>query len=524
MRKSKVYGRVFRSVLVCGALWALWGVRAELPSPRVEPRIAGLEHNKEYMGLLSEDAALREREDSILQVVGELRRQLRETPDEQPRFSQEILELEGRLFDLRNAQGRLVDRINAIEQEWVLANLDAGTPGAPTTAPGLPGTEVPDSLKVRNLVDNLCFRRQLPESDYAALQQAQRLERRAEACRNLYVSNYGRLRDLAAAYAAVDNEAEAVTIHARCDSLQWVNQALSDSLSAMWNYIFDNKNYAYGYVLDGLGAEAVLSRQEEELSKTVRQVASLRGETASDALTDYELRRRMLVTYEAAVADLLTLDAARDSLRGVAARLNGDETYRLPRIVVPERYFLDFDSVAFSSTPKYTTQHPIPECRVYAKGTIYRILLGRFNTKRAAATFRGAYPLSYLIDDEKKWCYYAGGFATLAEAEATQARLKEHGFVRPEIVVWSDGVMRNLSRDPEAGSMAFRVEITGTEALSEEVKAAIAGVAAGRELSRVGQRLFVVGTFDDRAVAERLADAVREADTSLTVEVAEVGQ
>ena len=121
------------------------------------------------------------------------------------------------------------------------------------------------------------------------------------------------------------------------------------------------------------------------------------------------------------MAGVLALDAARDSLRGVAAQLESID-YRLPRVEVAERYFLDYDSVAFSSKPVYSYQNPIPECRVYANGTIYRILLGTFNTKRAAATFRGAYPLFYLINDEGKWCYYAGGFATLAEAEAALRR------------------------------------------------------------------------------------------------------
>jgi len=44
------------------------------------------------------------------------------------------------------------------------------------------------------------------------------------------------------------------------------------------------------------------------------------------------------------------------------------------------------------------------------------------------------------------------------------------------------------------------------------VKQVIAGTAEGRELSRVGQQLFVVGTFEDRAVAERLVEALRQAD------------
>ena len=51
------------------------------------------------------------------------------------------------------------------------------------------------------------------------------------------------------------------------------------------------------------------------------QLSALQGETASDAVADYFLRKRVVVDYEAAVAGVLALDAARDSLRGVAAQL-----------------------------------------------------------------------------------------------------------------------------------------------------------------------------------------------------------
>ena len=84
---------------------------------------------------------------------------------------------------------------------------------------------------------------------------------------------------------------------------------------------------------------------------------------------------------------------------GVAAQLESID-YRLPRVEVAERYFLDYDSVAFSSKPVYSYQNPIPECRVYANGTIYRILLGTFNTKARRRDFPGR--LSALLPDQRR--------------------------------------------------------------------------------------------------------------------------
>lgn len=486
----------------------------------VKARIAGLEKNETYMSLLREDALLQSREDSIVRAVERLRVQLREDPDGRQVYSEEILALENRIFEIRNAKGQLIDRINTIEQEWVLANLDSGAGTATSRHGALP--EIPDSLKVRNLVYNPWFAEQLPPADYAALRRSQQLETAAVDYVNRYFSNYETLKQLAEMYAAVQTESEALELYDRYRTLQGLNRVLADSLAGTWNYIFDNKNYAYGYLLDKLGQESVLSRGEEALSKAQQQLAALRGETASDAVADYFLRKRVLVECEQAVAGVLSLGEAADSLEGVSEQL-ATVDFRLPRIEVAERYFLQYDSVIFTKTSKYSYQNPIPECKVYEHGTIYRILLGTFNTKRAVSTFRGAYPLSYLVNDEDKWCYYTGGFATREEADSVQVVLKKHGFLRPEVVVWNDGVYRNLDREDET-PVAYRVEISGADDLPDAVRQVIAEQADGRELSRVGQQLFIIGTFDDRAVAESLVAAISQADPSLEIKVAETAE
>lgn len=114
-------------------------------------------------------------------------------------------------------------------------------------------------------------------------------------------------------------------------------------------------------------------------------------------MADYFLRKKVLVGYETAVAGLLGLTSARDSLRGVAVQLDGID-FRLPRIDVAQRYFLDYDSIAFSATPKYSYQHPDPRvqglrarddlpypaghvqyqaCRLHVPGGVSALLSGR---------------------------------------------------------------------------------------------------------------------------------------------------
>lgn len=135
------------ALLLCG--------EAVAQQPAVQARIAGLESNEEYMSLLRRDAQLQVREDSIVRVVSGMRHRLHDEPDNRQRYTQEILRLESLIFDLRTAKGRLIDRINAIEQEWVLANLNSASASEPSSAAEV---SIPDSLKVRNLVYNSYFR------------------------------------------------------------------------------------------------------------------------------------------------------------------------------------------------------------------------------------------------------------------------------------------------------------------------------------------------------------------------------
>lgn len=483
--------------------------------PPVEARIAGLEGNAGYMSLLEEDARLQMREDSVVNAVEGMRRQLRENPAEGRTLGDEILELENRIFEIRTAKGRLIDKINAIEQEWVLANLNGAASSPAASQPEVP--QIPEAQKVRNLVENACFREELPEADHAALQQAQRLETQAARCAERYFANYETLDQLAEAYREATAESEAVEIYERYTTLTEVNRALADSLSDVWNYVFDNKSYAYGYLLDKMGREELLAEQEEAAAKTARTLSALSGETVSDKVTDYFLRKQLLLSYERSVAGLLGFAQAADSLHGAAERLKTVEYGRPPQ-ALEERYFLEYEAVGFSSPSKYNARQPIPECRIYTRGTIYRILLGTFNTQRPVSTFRGAFPLSYEVNDAGKWCYYAGGFATRQEAEEAQAQLRKRGFARPEIVMWHDGEYRNITADGEVAAETFRIEIASVPPLSEEVRQALAEAAPEAVVSRAGQK-FLVGMFDDRAVAERAAAAVRRAAPDLEIKV-----
>lgn len=488
---------------------------------RVESRIAGLEQNSEYMTLLEEEATLQMREDSISSAMIRIRKQLREDPTNRQQYAAEILQAENHIFEVRNAKGRIINRINTIEQEWVLKNLDVtlARQQAEQQAQGV----IPDSLKRRNLVENRPFAQHLTRQDLNSLRQAQRNEMRAVDFVNRFLANYLSMGEAATAYAEVPTEAEAILLQQQIDSLAMINEDLADSLAEQWDDIYDNKCYAYDYLMEALRKEEQLDRQQERHARTMREIRSLEGQTASDALVDYFLRKQALVDYEISVAEALALGEAVDSLRGVREQVTTVE-FRLPPVQVEERIFIDYDTLTFASRPQYSAQKPIPEVKHYQRGTIYRVLLGTFSTKRPVTIFRGTAPICYEKTEEGKWRYYAGGFATQEEAVAAQERLRKRGFLRPEVVVWIDDKYRNLAEEPlpTATLAGFRLEINDVENLSEEVLSALRTAHPEAEVSRIGASRYIIGTFDERTAAEAAATSMRAADGSLQINIVEL--
>lgn len=221
------------------------------------------------------------------------------------------------------------------------------------------------------------------------------------------------------------------------------------------------------------------------------------------------------------MAKLLNQTAAIDSLSNASKNVRQID-FRMPPVEVKRRSFVDYEAIEFTPRSPYNASNPIPDCIVYEYGTIYRILLGTYKYKQAVSTFRGASPLCVETLEDGRFSYYAGGLKTRAEAETAVEIMKKKGFRSPEIVEWCDGRKTNLSQQNEDATIAFRVTIKGG-ALDDTVRDLITTMAEGCQISKIAEDTFIVGTFDTRVMADRVAAAVAKCDESLTAEVTEIG-
>ena len=487
-------------------------------SAQVRPRVAGLETDSTYMSLLGEELKLRSHEDSLVKAVASLREKLRSDRANAQSYSQSILKMENDIFEVRNNIGRIASRTSAIEQEFILNNLSGSqTPSRPAGS----GQNADDVSP--NLISNPYFKNNMSPEDYSALRVAEEKERVVVNYINIFGTNYEILSHIADEYIKADSAALADSLWSRYIEQKRLLAAISDSVATLNNYISDTKAYSYAMLFDLMNKSGLIEEFNNKSTQARSAEAQLKGKSESEPISAYPIRKRLTLDYEMTLAQTLGLNKALDSLRKVSNNLNS-VVFDLPPIILEERFFIDYEPITVHSPSRYNASNPIPQLTIYDKGTIYRILLGSFQRAQPVSIFRGAYPIGLWKTDEGRYNYYAGGFATQAEAEEALEQMKKVGFKAPKIAMWEYGDYslpdeEQLSQNRDAAGTLLRIYISGVKGdLSETVKNAIREAAPGKDIIRLGDK-FTVGTFGNEGEAEKVAAAIRAADPVLEVSI-----
>ena len=154
----------------------------------VVARVPELADNKEYMQLLQQDVRLTHRADSLMNVMSGLRQDMRLLADKRNAdsresigsLSEQLSEVETKMIALRQDKIKLIDRINAIEQEFVLSTVlkEASLPAQSTGS----------------IFENPYFRESILAEDYDLLIKAHQKESEAKSLVVQYVANYNEIK------------------------------------------------------------------------------------------------------------------------------------------------------------------------------------------------------------------------------------------------------------------------------------------------------------------------------------------
>lgn len=484
----------------------------------VTPRIKGLETNAEYMQLLNKEYVVLQHQDSLTQRVAEVRSMFRTAPERRAELGSEILQLENEIFSARNEAGSISSKINLIEQEYIITNLAGEEDDAPQTADSTESAHASNTSA--NLVLNDYFRLRLPAADYKALVDAQQKEKETYSYFAMYQAHHKAIDGLREQYQAVDNAFAADSLYSIIKAIRSDMDRVSDSLGASWSYIFENKSYAYNYLLDRANEMESLSSFEKRTQQAREKQAEMTANGTVPNIANYITQKNIVFEYENGFAKRLRLSNALDSLgKAEAAFKSGDHLLYITEI--PERLFLDYANIEFKHPAAYNQANPIPALTIYPKGIIYRVLIGAYPRLQAVGIFRGTYPLGYSKEGNQH-LYYAGGYRTLEEAEKGLKDLKAVGFRNAKVVVWNYGEYTELNGTPDKNGTQYRVAVGNAgNSLPEAAREAIAATAPDKEISKAGDD-FYVGPFPTPLEAERTAEKIRFAGEDLIVKIVEI--
>lgn len=485
-----------------------------------EPDFPGLQGNERYMTLKETNTLLQQREDSIQNVIAKTREEFAQrnnidslTNEQIDIFTSQILNLEEQIFELRQQRGDVITELNNIEQEYILAHMFAPAPETETTEESIEETIVAP-VEQRMLIHNDIFRRSLTDEDYAELENAQREDEQMAALCNDFQSLYTKFENTTRDYMETTSESVADSLFSVYHSLKREIAILNDAIDSQWAHIIDTKYYAYGYILEKGFRYDLLDNSSEQFSEMQQRCAEKDGLYVSDAIMHYAIGHPTLLDFEIAVAEDLGLQQAADSLHS-AKRDFVAPNYRQEMVELERRLFIDYEPIIIGRTNYYTNSNPVPPLKVYERGTIYRILLGKFRSKQPMTLFKGVQPL-FITTEEDLYCYYAGGYATLKEAEEAQLFLREKGFKKPEICRWRDGEMINIdtleeedddNTTPLVGSRY--IVMLECDTIDEALRQTITATSPDKVISRRGAQ-FAIGTFTDYAEATALLTALAE--------------
>lgn len=504
-----------------------------------QPEFPELMSNARYVELRSKNDSLMMCEDSVQRLVNEVRDEFSRNRDsvanpvDIDRFTSHILTLEEAIFEIRQQRGDIITEINDIEQEYILRHMysdahaeeRANSDPADSTATSEPAREI---IRSRWLYKNDLFTEALTAEDYAELLVAQAEDEALETQCKEYIDNYNTLLATVDKYRTTDSESIADSLFSVYLELKHNAEARSNDIDLRWNHVIDTKYYALGYVLEKANRFDALDTSSEAFSQMQQQCSELDGNYASDALMHYAIGRATLLDYEILTAQEFGLIEALDSLQQRRSGLSNVE-YRHQKVDLERRLFLDYAPIIIGRTNFYNSTNRLPELKVYERGTIYRILLGTFKSKQTMTLFKGVQPLFIDQNEKDKYSYYAGGFATLAEAEEAQLFLKEKGFKRPEICRWCDGVMVNLSEEksekgeanePVASNNRYIVTLE-CDSISDDMRQLISTTTPDKMISRRGQQ-FAIGTFAERSEADLLMSSLAEHYPDLEVAIVQL--
>lgn len=511
MKKFAPYIILF--AILCGA---------SLPGHAQQARIAGLERNADYMQLLKQQKQLKAQEDSTVARINN-NRKLFETTQERGKLGQEIVRLEGELFEVRSKIGKITSQVTAIEQDYLINRMDNAD-----------GTNGADNGGTRTLFTNPFFAENLNADDRALFFAAPRIEPEVLKINKRIAALYGQLTTVKQQYEAAADQELIDSLSARAGELKEQIEQVDALMERLWLVVYNRKLDNYLILMDRIGTiDRLELEQLDQESRQVRRAEGLAGEQLAPLVATYPLQKKLALDYEIVMARGLKLKTAEDSLTAELGKSSATQTAK--GMTYPDIQFVPRSLVVYEPIVKtedagernYTTVEDIPVLHVPKKGVYYTVQIATYTTvPKSIEVFKGMTPMMRQKLSNGQTRYLAGGFAAYSEAQAAVSQMIRAGF-RASTVAYADGkattavkakaleaaATKPAVQGSDNSGTGFNVEIVPAELrLPTAMRETIAERAPGKTIVRNAsgsEVIYSVGSFTTKTDAEALANALR---------------
>lgn len=460
-----------------------------------------LEGNLEYRGYKSQLDSLQSVQQDVLSEIDKYRELSETDVEKKDEYVSLVLEMEGKLFDLRSRIGIITSKCSAIEQEFIIKNMGKKRTTSDPVASSPKQTANVNILLNKFFTDNIS-----PEE--------MKLMRRVENFDSVLFALRDSVRKEAAVLSEIDEKLRRTQRAEIADSLYNLAEAAlvavenyEATLKSEWNEVFDTKIYVYTRLLDKLNVSvSVLSK----LSERAREVRSAKDEAAQDKFSAlffaYPMEQELVLSYEKILAEKLVYLSSIDSLNKkieMVKTMRSDE----PAVELPEWEYVSFAPFAIGGSGVHSTKNPINGVKVPTLGSIYMLRISTLTAPLTAySALKNINPVSMFRNEQGKYEYYAGVYETKEGALSDVSRLKRIGF-NPMVVEWKEGgkvVAENTIIPLNVFDNTYRVEF---ESVTPEITAKLKELAPGKELLRIDDK-YSIGFFKNYLDAVKIQKAI----------------
>lgn len=463
--------------------------------------------SNEYTALVAQQKALRKSQDSLQSLLGAAREQLGEATEEQrTALSADIVRFEGEIFDMRSRVSSVDSEIAALEEKYAENTL---------VRPDRPSSHSAELHQTPFFTSNLS------KKDIAVLAAQKTVESEVTAALASIEPLYEQLTELKTLYDKSIVQSEVDEIRTKAAEIREQIITIGDAAGKKWNEQYNYLIDTYLVMFDRAPAKdrATVEAIEVESRDVRRAETFMSSKSLIPQLSAFDLQRKLLITYQKAIAKAADLPEATNALASrkvTPVKTTFDDIEFLPRVLTIYGPVM-FDFNYPSDNPSELPEMILPESGVY-----YSIQIALTSAPvKNLDMFKKVWPVQVERTADGKYRYTAGGFHTYATASKSLAALTKAGFKYPVILAWNNGKLTSVktartleSAAKENNASGYQIEITTKNPASAEIiKTVIDMHAKGKSISRVArgdEMHFTVTQFVVREEAEVLAQILRE--------------